>query len=162
MTKYQYWRGTADLEMKGNNCLVFGSNPQGIHGAGAALLAVQIAGAKYGQGRGLQGNAYGLVTKNLTVGYTEKVTGITYPTKGYRSVSPEQIRVNIQELYDFALTRPELIFHLGYRYWGWPNGSPKKSLNGYNSKEMWDLFTKNMEVPDNIRFHESFKFLEST
>lgn len=158
--KYKYWKGTADLEMVGNNIFVAGTNPSGIHGAGAAKLALQF-GAKFGQGRGLQGNAYGLVTKNLTPGYVEKATGITYEKAGYRSVSPEQIRANVQELYDFARTRPELIFHLGYRYWGWPDGTPKKSLNGYNSLEIYKLFTKDIEVPENIRFHESFRFLES-
>lgn len=157
--KYKYWRGTPDLEMKGNNVFVAGTNTEGRHGKGAAKLALEF-GAKYGQARGLQGNAYGLVTKNLTAGYLEKSTGIVYERYGERSVSPEQIRANIQELYDFAISRPELIFHLGYRFWGNPDGTAKRSLNGYDSLEMYRMFTVDIDVPDNIRFHESFKFLE--
>lgn len=39
---------------------VFGSNPQGRHGAGAAKLAREQFGTIYGQGEGLQGNSYAL------------------------------------------------------------------------------------------------------
>lgn len=46
-------------------------------------------------------NAYALVTKSLT-GFVEKATGILYDKEGYCSVSPEQIRVNIDEFYEIA------------------------------------------------------------
>lgn len=42
---------------------VFGSNLQGIHGAGAALHARQFFGAVQGQGKGLQGRSYAIPTK---------------------------------------------------------------------------------------------------
>jgi len=42
---------------------VFGSNLGGCHGAGAALQAKRLFGAKYGEGEGLTGNAYALPTK---------------------------------------------------------------------------------------------------
>jgi len=41
---------------------VFGSNSQGIHGAGAAGYAVEHFGAIMGQGEGLQGASYALPT----------------------------------------------------------------------------------------------------
>ncbi len=44
---------------------VFGSNRQGRHGKGSALEAVRRHGAVYGQPDGLQGNSYGIVTKEL-------------------------------------------------------------------------------------------------
>lgn len=44
--------------------LVFGSNLQGVHNAGAALTARQYYGAIYGQGAGLQGNSYAIPTKD--------------------------------------------------------------------------------------------------
>lgn len=44
---------------------VFGSNVEGRHGKGAALEARKKHGAKYGQARGLQGNSYAIVTKEL-------------------------------------------------------------------------------------------------
>lgn len=44
---------------------VFGSNPEGRHGKGAALQARLYHGAIYGQPRGLQGRSYAIVTKEL-------------------------------------------------------------------------------------------------
>ena len=41
---------------------VFGSNLEGIHGAGAALFAREKHGAILGKGEGLQGNSYALPT----------------------------------------------------------------------------------------------------
>ncbi len=43
---------------------VFGSNRAGRHGAGAALFARQIHGARYGIGEGRTGNAYAIPTKD--------------------------------------------------------------------------------------------------
>jgi hypothetical protein len=43
---------------------VFGSNLAGRHGKGAAAVALRHYGAIYGQGEGLQGNAYALPTKD--------------------------------------------------------------------------------------------------
>jgi ribA/ribD-fused uncharacterized protein len=135
-------------------------NPSGIHGAGAAKTAVQY-GAKYGVGRGLQGQSYALVTKNLKPNYTEKSTGITYHTEGYRSVSPEQIRFNIDELYECARNNPDKEFIITYQFDTWPNGSPKKSLNGYDSKEFLLMFVRD-DIPPNIIFHDSYKpFIEA-
>ena len=42
---------------------VFGSNRQGIHGAGAALWAKKYRGAIQGQGEGRQGQSYAIPTK---------------------------------------------------------------------------------------------------
>ena len=41
---------------------VFGSNLEGLHGGGAALLAYERCGAIWGQGTGLQGKSYGIPT----------------------------------------------------------------------------------------------------
>jgi hypothetical protein len=43
---------------------VFGSNEAGRHGKGAALEAKERHGAIYGQADGLQGNSYGIPTKD--------------------------------------------------------------------------------------------------
>lgn len=56
---------TGDITPDADTIFVFGSNPEGRHGAGAAKIAVDKFGAKYGQGEGLQGNAYALPTKDL-------------------------------------------------------------------------------------------------
>ena len=41
---------------------VFGSNLEGLHGGGAALLAYERFGAIWGKGTGLQGKSYGIPT----------------------------------------------------------------------------------------------------
>lgn len=41
---------------------VFGSNLEGLHGGGAALLAYERFGAIWGQGTDLQGKSYGIPT----------------------------------------------------------------------------------------------------
>ena len=51
--------------LKDNQVFVFGSNPEGRHGAGAAKTAKDKFGAKYGQGEGIQGQSYALPTKRI-------------------------------------------------------------------------------------------------
>lgn len=49
-------------ELKPGEIFVFGSNLEGAHGGGAALLAWKKWGAVWGQGAGLQGQTYGIPT----------------------------------------------------------------------------------------------------
>ena len=49
-------------ELKPNEIFVFGSNLAGSHGGGAARLAYNSFGAKWGQGVGLQGQSYAIPT----------------------------------------------------------------------------------------------------
>ncbi len=151
----KFWKGGNITSMTGNNIFVFGSNPEGRHGKGSAKSELKF-GAKYSNGRGLQGNAYALVTKNLKPNYFEESTGITYKRYGEGSVSPKMISDNIDELYQCALDNPEKKFFIAYT-------NDSKNLNGYSSKQMWDLFTDNKYIPENIRFHDSFRvFLKQT
>lgn len=154
--KHRFWKGDTITALEPNYIFVFGSNPQGRHGAGAAKAAMQF-GAQYGVGRGLVGQTYALVTKNLKAGFVEKSTGIVYDKEGYCSVSAQQISDNIDQLYDTARQHPNLWFIVTYKNETWPNGQPKKSLNGYSGEEMWGMFTANKDVPPNIVFHNSFK-----
>ena len=96
---------TGDIKPEPNTIFVFGSNPEGIHGAGAAKVAREQFGAIYGQGEGLQGNAYALPTKDLRI----------KENKGYRSISKEQIIENIKKLYKCANEHPDLDFKIAYR-----------------------------------------------
>lgn len=152
----EYWSGTVINSLKLNEFFVFGSNPEGRHGAGAAKAAMSF-GAQYGQGRGLSGNSYALITKNLKAGYTEKATGITYEEEGYCSVSLPQISENIRELYEVATNNPDKKFLVVFQFETWPNGSDKKSLNGYTSTEIFNVFTDFDKIPDNVVFHESYQ-----
>lgn len=45
-----------------NDIFVFGSNLKGMHGGGAARIALEKFGAVWGQGTGLQGNSYAIPT----------------------------------------------------------------------------------------------------
>lgn len=154
----KYWQGQKIEKLEKYQIFVFGSNPKGIHGAGAAKEAVNF-GAKYGIGRGLVGQTYALVTKNLDgcEGFIEKSTGITYEKGGYRSLSKEQIKKNIAELYEVARENPNLDFLIGYTYDYCQNGKLKKGLNGYDSQEMLEMFVEDLDIPNNIVFHESYK-----
>lgn len=120
---------------------VFGSNPEGRHGAGAAKVAREKFGAIYGQGEGLQGNAYALPTKDLRV----------KENKGYRSISKEQIVNNIRKMYRTAMQNPNKKFMVGYR-----NAVNEMSLNGYTGGEMIDMFIEAGNIPSNVFFSEEW------
>ena len=68
---------------------VFGSNLEGMHGGGAALIAYRKFGAIWGQGVGLQGQSYGIPTMQGGV---------------------ETIRPYVDEFIAFAKQHPELTF----------------------------------------------------
>jgi hypothetical protein len=128
--------------------LVFGSNPEGRHGGGVAKMAHDLFGAKYGKGRGLHGQSYALVTKNLTPYHYEAESGIEYVKAGRRSVSPDQIKDNIKDLYAFAKMCPSLEFHVAYT-------DSDNNLNGYSAKEMAAMFSAH-PIPENMVFNEAF------
>ncbi len=154
MTKRTFWTGKEiSPPKKGihDNCIFcFGSNPEGRHGLGLARHALDHWGAIRFQGRGRQGKSYAIVTKNLKPNYFEKATGLTYAKYGRRSVPYEWIKQNIWELYDYASAHPHLKFIIPYVL---GNGN----LNGYSSKTLMSLFLKDISVPTNIVFHESWK-----
>lgn len=150
--KYRFWKGDTITSMTGNNIFVYGANPEFRNGAGAAKAARAFGAKPYGGGRGIVGNTFGLITKNLKPGFVEPGTGIVYEKAGPRSVSPDQIRANMDELYDCARANPEKIFFIAYKNEG-------SNLNGYTPQEMWRMFTEGKAVPPNIRFHNSFRSL---
>jgi len=139
--------------LKENEIFVFGSNPEGRHGRGAAKYAKDKFGAIYGKGRGLQGQSYALPTKNLTPNYEEQISKrkkIVYEKSGDKSLSKEQIKTNIKELYKLVRTMPESHFYIAYQ-------NDYNNLNGYSSEEMFDLFTEKLKIPKNIYFSDTFK-----
>lgn len=137
------------VDLLPHQIIVFGSNPEGRHGAGTALFALKHHGAKYGIGRGLVGNSYALVTKNLTPYYYEKSTGIEYVKSGFKSVTKEQIVDNIRELYSVASLHSDKEFYIAYTDKGY-------NLNGYSCIELCEMFILAGDIPDNMYFHEGF------
>ena len=95
---------------------MFGANRAGRHGAGAAKWALQNRGAIYGQGEGLQGNSYGIPTKDERI----------------RTLPLSEIKVHVDRFLDFARSRPDLTFQLT------PIGC---GLAGYSPNDIAPMFS---------------------
>ena len=125
---------------------VFGSNPEGRHGSGSAKCAIEKFGAIYGQGEGLQGQCYALPTKDLRV----------KKNRALRSISPEQIILNIKKMYACARQHSDKKFMIAYR------NTDEVTLNGYSGYEMMDMFLSAGEMPENVyvseEWHNTGKF----
>ena len=156
MSGLRFWKGEEVTKLDSNHIFVYDSNPQGMHGVGSGFQARKF-GSKLGQGRGLHGKTYGLITKNLTAGYVEESTGIKYKNEGFRSVSPDLIKANVDELYEHARNNPDKFFIVSYKNERWKEGDSKKLLNGYTGDEMFTFFYNRNNIPANIVMHESFK-----
>ena len=122
-----------------NQVFCFGSNRRGAHGAGAALYARlnfgAVYGAVYGQAKGLQGQSYGIITKDLSCNV-------------HPSVSSSEIEAQVKELYRFARANPDKEFLIAYSGVG-------RNLNGYTNQEMAFLFDCEI-IPENVVFEEKF------
>ena len=136
-------------KLEENQIFVFGSNPEGRHGKGTAKIASVYYGAVRGQGHGLQGQSYGLVTKNMRKGYYDKELGLTFKKYGARSVSKKLIMTLIGRLYKCATELGDKEFLVAYTADG-------KNLNGYTSVEMAGLFRDAGVIPANIVFEDKF------
>lgn len=69
-------------ELKENEIFVFGSNEAGIHGAGAALQAVEEFGAMWGKGFGPHGKTFAIPTKDWNI-QTLSTTDIGFYVKRF-------------------------------------------------------------------------------
>lgn len=121
-----------------NQIFVFGSNTQGRHGKGSALVAKNKFGAIYGQASGLQGKSYAIITKDIS----------QYP---YKQFSKQGIINQIWDLYVFARDQPSIQFFIAYSGTG-------INLNGYTPQEMADMFSTSY-IPENIIFEYDFSKL---
>lgn len=154
-----------------NTIFVFGSNPKGVHGAGAAKVAREQFGAVYGVGEGITGNSYALPTKDLdkakgTRWYrpTEKEEAEVkewykdhdysevknHPLNQERTITPQQIIESIKRLYETARNNPNKQFKVS----NYPLN--KLSLNGYLGYEMLEMFKATGEIPSNIVFSKEW------
>ena len=119
---------------------VFGSNPEGRHGAGSAAVAVRLFGAKYGVGEGLQGDAYALPTTELRWNLHGK----------NHSMDEYVIIENIKRMYECARNNPDKNFKVAYR-----NQPNEVTLCGYSGRELMNLFKTaagKEGYPDNVWF----------
>lgn len=119
-----------------NTIFVFGSNPEGRHGAGSARVAVTQFGAKYGQGEGLQGSAYALPTTDL---------------RSFDLMPLSEITENIKKMYQCAREHPNLNFKVAYR-----NQPNEVTLCGYSGAELQKCFKDAGEIPNNVWFSKEW------
>ena len=117
-------------KLQENEIFVFGSNLSGKHGKGAAKTALGF-GAKWGVGNGIQGNSYGIPTKDHSV---------------YRVLSINQIGVFVDEFISFAVNNPQLTFLVTEIGCG---------LVGYKPKQIAPLFKDAIGV-SNIHLPQTF------
>ena len=106
---------------------VFGSNPEGRHGKGAAKEAFARWGAVYGQAEGLQGRSYGIVTKELR--------------RWKPAITLEQINDSVGRFIEFAEQHPDWTFRVS------PIGC---GLAGFTPEQIGPLFIgspKNVVLP---------------
>lgn len=111
------------IKLAPNEVFVFGSNTEGRHSKGAALTARLKFKAQYGNPKGLQGQSYAIITKDLK--------------KGERSIPLSKIEEQIEEFIEFAKNHPDLLFYvtkLGC------------SLAGYSVEEIAPLFKNAINV----------------
>lgn len=101
-----------------DDIFVFGSNLQGIHGGGAARVAMRLFGAVLGQGVGLQGNSYAIPTMQGGV---------------------ETIRPYVDDFIAFARSHPELTFYVTKIGCG---------IAGFTLEEIAPLFSAATAVPN--------------
>lgn len=113
-----------------NQVLVFGSNARGAHGAGAALRARQAYGAKYGQGKGLQGQSYGIPTKD----------------KSLKVLPPNKIESYVEEFKEFAAANPDKEFYVTKVGTGLANISSEVMANMFVGSPQNCIFSQGWKI----------------
>ena len=114
------------------NIFVFGSNLDGIHGAGSARAAYLHHGAVMGVGEGITGNSYAL------------------PTKGHEfsQMTLRDVEVSVDRFIQFAAVNPKMQFQVTRVGCG---------LAGFKDSEIAPLF---VHAPRNCSFDSAWeKFL---
>ena len=101
-----------------DDIFVFGSNLKGMHGGGAARVALNRFGAIYGQGTGLQGNSYAIPTMQGGV---------------------DTIRPYVDEFIAFAKAHLDLTFYVTKIGCG---------IAGFSIPEIAPLFKNALSVPN--------------
>lgn len=116
-------------KLSDDQIFVFGSNSEGFHRRGAARFALDHCGANIGQGKGLQGKSYAIVTKK--------------DFRVVKSSTLEEISEEIKIFITFAVEHPELTFLVT---------KIGTDLAGYSIEEIAPLFkeaipVKNIHLP---------------
>lgn len=132
-TKLKFYTG--NIVPEENTIFVFGSNTDGVHGAGSAACAMRYFGAIYGQAEGLQGESYALPTTLL---YSILM-------------SPKEITEHIKKMYDCARENPDKNFKVAYR-----NKPNERTLCGYTGADLQKCFKDAGPIPENVWFSKEW------
>lgn len=119
------------IPVSGKTIFVFGSNRQGIHGAGAAKAAVERHGAKRGQAAGLQGQSYAIITKELR--------------PDHPPVTLEEINEQVWTFAMFVAAHPNWTFNVTRIGCG---------LAGFKDADIAPMFAG---APDNVKLPEGWR-----
>ena len=105
-----------------------------------------------GVASGRQGQSYGIVTIALQKGATDPRTGITY---NEHYLTPEQIKANFKDLYDYARKHPSLTFVV---VCGNPRLGSARNACGYTSYQLANFFGSCdvWGIPRNVVFEDHF------
>lgn len=126
----KYFTPERVTNLKSHQIFVFGSNTAGKHGKGAALDAVRKFGAINGVGDGIQGQSYGISTKD----------------KNLQVLSLEQIERKVKTFIKYAIK------HYNRDFLVTPIGT---GLAGYKAKDIAPMFKECLEM-HNVILPESF------
>lgn len=106
--------------LKSNEVFVFGSNLEGVHGGGAAMMAYRKFGATYGQGVGFSGQSYAIPTMHG---------------------GPLKIAPYVDDFIAFAKAHPDLKFYVTRVGCG---------IAGYDDEEIAPLFNEAIDLSNVI------------
>lgn len=110
---------------------VYGANTQGRHGKGAAKYALEHHGAVYGK-VGLQGNSYGIITKELR--------------PNYPAITVADLAINVAKLIKACKDNPEHTFRCT------PFGTGLAGFSHETMKSIMSLFI----IPPNLILPEEW------
>jgi len=146
-------------EVYDNEVFVFGSNLSGIHGAGAAKMALNF-GAVMRRPTGIQGNSYAIPTKDAQIKYTLEIN---------------EIREYVAEFINYAKSHPDKTFLVTEIACGLASMHPnqiaplflkaKDIQNIHLPKRFWDVINKIPEyriVENHGGFHIQVKYRYET
>ena len=120
----------------------FGSNPEGRHGAGTALICMNHHGAKLGNGSGLQGNSWAIITTDLT-------------NRRRPNVGKSFIISEIKKMYDWFSLHVNIDRECWVMY---TTLDSRPNLSGFTNQELADMFSVH-PIPANVVFEEGFSKL---
>lgn len=126
-------------KLRQNEIFVFGSNLNGCHGGGAALIAYERFGAKLGVAEGFSGQTYAIPTLD----------------KNMKKVSSEELAVSLSRFFVEVKKHQEYVFYLTKIGCG---------IDGWSVEEVrrifWlvvDKFTYSGNLPNNLIIPKEFK-----